>query len=103
MPTTEPHADLEDWADYEGTPFLTLLVNFFSATGVMIVIYALLFLPGAIHEGTALTLYILIAAELLLNVALRLIRARRRRALGLSRSERRYRLGIGEREPQRGP
>jgi hypothetical protein len=101
MPTTEPHADLEILADYEGTPILTLLVDVCSAIGLMIALYAVLLLPAGIRNGSAETYYVLLVLVVVVNIALRVARARRRRALGLTRAERRYRMGIGPREPHR--
>jgi hypothetical protein len=48
-----------------------------------------------------MAIYVLLAIVVSLNVALRLIRGWRRRALGLTRAERRYRLGIGPRDAKR--
>ena len=64
-------------------------------------IYCLLFLPGALKKGSEMAIYVLLAIVVSLNVALRLIRGWRRRALGLTRAERRYRLGIGPRDAKR--
>jgi hypothetical protein len=47
--------DPEDLASYEGTPWLTALVNFCTAVGLMIAIYAAIFLAGEWHLGCGTT------------------------------------------------
>ena len=100
MPRKEPTiVDYDDLAEYEGTPWLTALANFCLVVGVFVGAYAAIFLAGAVHRGFRVYWpdLLILAIDVVTNVAVRLIRLRRRRALGLTRAERRRRLGIGPR------
>lgn len=87
----------ELWLDYEGTPYLTGLTQLCSALGVFIGALAAIFLLGNLHRGFARYwwLILVLVVDVAVNVAARLARARKRRALGLSRAQRSWRLGVG--------
>ncbi len=88
--------DYDDLAEYEGTPWLTALANFCAVIGTFVGVYAVLFLLAARHRGFAgyWPFLVMIAVAVAVNVVVRLVRFRRRRALGLTRARRRLRLGL---------
>ena len=97
MPRGErPIVDYDDLADYEGTPWLTALANFCLAVGLFVGAYAVIFLVGYWHRGFRIysPLLLIIAIDVAVNVIVQLVRFRRRRALGLTREQRRLRLGL---------
>jgi hypothetical protein len=73
-----------------------VLANFCAAAGVFIGIYALIFLLGYLHRGFATywPMALILALDLAVNFIVQLVRFRRRRAPGLTRAERRRRLGL---------
>lgn len=91
----------ELWADYDGTPYLTGLTQICSALGVFIGVLTVLVLLGNLQHGFAgyWWLILVLVVDLLVNIAVRLLRARRRRALGLTYAQRLWRLGLGPRPP----
>jgi hypothetical protein len=93
----------ELFAEYEGTPYLTGLTEICSALGVFIGAWTVIILLGDLHRGfgTYWSLILILVIDIGLNIALRVIRARRRRALGLTREQRHWRLGLGPRPRQR--
>lgn len=93
----QTNLDQDYLADYEGTPWPTGLADFCLVIGVLVGVYAVIFLAGYLHRGFAFywPLILILVLDVALNVALQLVRMRRRRALGLTRSERRRRLGLG--------
>ncbi len=92
----------EMFADYEGTPYLTGLTQICSAIGVFIGAWTVIVLLGDLHRGfgTYWSLLLILVLDVAINVAVRWLRARRRRALGLTAAQRRWRLGYGPRPPQ---
>jgi hypothetical protein len=88
-----PLAELDDLAEYEGTPWLTALANFCAVIGTFIGVYALVGLFGYLHRGFAAywPMVLILAVDLAVNAGLQALRFRRRRADGLTRAERRRR------------
>ncbi len=93
----------ELFTEYEGTPYLTGLTQICSAIGVFIGAWTVIILLGDLHRGfgTYWSLILILVIDIAVNVAVRLVRARRRRALGLTAAQRRWRLGFGPRPPER--
>ncbi len=91
------------FTEYEGTPYLTGLTQICSAIGVFIGAWTVIILIGDLHRGFATywSLILILVIDVTVNVAVRLIRARRRRALGLTAAQRRWRLGFGPPPSQR--
>ncbi len=77
--------DYEDLAEYDGTPWLSALVNFFTVVGVFIGVYAAIFLAGYWHKGIGATwgLLLILVLDVAVNVGLRVARRRRRRERGI--------------------
>lgn len=97
MPRGErPIVDYDDLADYEGTPWLTALANFCLAVGLFVGAYAVIFLAGYLHRGLRIywPFLLIIAIDAAINAIVQLVRFRRRRALGLTRAQRRLRVGL---------
>jgi len=94
-------ADVDDIAEWEGTPWLTGLANFCAVAGTMIGVLALIGLIGYAHRGFAVywPMALILALDLAINGAVQLLRFKRRRGAGLTRAERR-RLVL-EREAQK--
>lgn len=92
----------ELWLDYEGTPYLTGLTQVCSFLGVFIGALTFLVLLGNLQHGFARYwwLILVLVVDVAVNSAVRLLRARRRRKLGLTRSQRLWRLGLGPRPRQ---
>jgi hypothetical protein len=88
-----PLAELDDLAEYEGTPWLTGLANFCAAIGTFIGVYALIGLFGYLHRGFAAywPMVLILVGDLAVNAGVQAWRFRRRRAEGLTRAERRRR------------
>lgn len=91
----------ELWLDYEGTPYLTGLTQLCSFLGVFIGALAVVVLLGSLQYGVARYwwLILVLVVDAAVNLGIRILRARRRRALGLSRAQRLWRLGFGPRPP----
>ncbi len=85
------------FVEYEGTPYLTGLAHLCSALGVFIGAWTVIVLLGEIHRGLAKcwTLILILVIIVAVNATVQLIRHRRRRALGLTRAQRRWRIGVG--------
>lgn len=88
-----PLAELDDLAEYEGTPWLTALANFCAVVGTFVGVYALIGLFGYFHRGFGAywPMILILAVDLAVNAGLQGWRFRRRRADGLTRAERRRR------------
>jgi hypothetical protein len=71
--------------DFFGTPWLTGIVFFASVVGVFVGAWTLILLVGQLHDGVSAwwPLILIIVLDVALNVALRIVRARKRRARGL--------------------
>jgi hypothetical protein len=100
----EPPLSARDelWLDYEGTPYVTALAQICAFLGVFVGALTVVVLLGNLQHGFAhywwLILVLLIDAAV--NIGVRILQARRRRALGLTRAQRLWRLGLGPRPPQ---
>ena len=72
--------------DYVGTPWLTGVISFATVAGTFVAAWTAILLAGAAHRGVAKwwPFALILFLDLAVNVALRALRARRRRALGLS-------------------
>jgi hypothetical protein len=86
-----PLADVDDVAQYEGTPWLTALANFCAAAGTLIGVTALIGLLGYLHRGFAVywPMALILVLDLAISATVQLVRFRRRREQGLTRAERR--------------
>jgi hypothetical protein len=84
--------DAEAFSDYGPTPWLTGCIQFSTVIGTFVGVWALIILIGYWHRGVGAVwpLVLILVLDVALNVALRLVRARRWRAAGISR--RRHRL-----------
>lgn len=91
-----PNVDLDDLANYDGTPWLTALANFCLAVGVFVGAYAVIFLIGAWHRGLSACsgLIAILVIDVAINLLVQLVRAQRRRAAGLTRERRRRGVGL---------
>jgi hypothetical protein len=89
----------ELYTDYEGTPYLTGLANLCAAIGTFVGAWTLIILLGTLHRGFAQywSLVLILVVDITINIVVRVLRFRRRRALGLTRAQRRWRLGLGPR------
>jgi hypothetical protein len=89
----------ELYADYEGTPYLTGLVQVCSAVGLFVGTWTVIILLGSLDRGFHYywSLILILAIDVGLNVGARVARARKRRRLGISRAERLWRNGVGRR------
>jgi hypothetical protein len=98
-----PLADVDDLAQYEGTPWLTGLANFCAVAGTLIGVYALIGLIGYLHRGFSAywPMVLILVLDLAINAWVRLVRFRRRRAEGLTRAERRRRVLEAQAEARR--
>jgi hypothetical protein len=85
----EPTAyDAEAFADYGPTPFLTGFVQFATVIGTFVGVWTAILLAGDWHRGLGVVwpLILILTIDVGVNVALRVARARRWRALGVRRS-----------------
>ena len=71
--------------DYVGTPWLTGVILFATAVGTFVGAWTVIILFGQRHRGLAgwWPLILILVVDLAINLALRVVRARRRRALGI--------------------
>jgi hypothetical protein len=76
--------------DYFGTPWLSGLILFASAVGTFVAAWTLIIVFGHRHRGLGaeVPLILIVVVDLAINVALRMVRARKRRALGIERPRR---------------
>jgi hypothetical protein len=86
--------DVDDAAQYEGTPWLTGIANFCAVVGTLLGCYALIGLIGYLPRGFAVywPMVLILALDLVINASVQMLRFRRRRAEGLTRAERRRRV-----------
>jgi hypothetical protein len=77
--------------DYVGTPWLTGVISFATIAGTFVAAWTAILLAGEAHRGVATwwPLALILVLDLAVNLALRVVRARRRRAPGLSPPRRR--------------
>jgi hypothetical protein len=77
--------DASAFDDYFGTPWLTGIIFFVTAIGAFVGAWTLIILFGQRHHGVSdwWPLVLILVVDLAVNVALRVMRARRRRALRL--------------------
>jgi hypothetical protein len=68
--------------EYLDTPYLTAAVNLCSALGVFIGAWTAMLLLGALHRGVARywPFVLILAIDVVVNIAVRVVRARKRRA-----------------------
>jgi hypothetical protein len=87
----------ELWVDYEGTPYLTALTQICGFLGVFIGALMVVLLLGNLQYGFGRYWWIvlILALDGGVNLAANVARARRRRALGLTRAQRLWRMGLG--------
>ena len=78
-----PEHSVEPDPEYLDTPYLTAAVNICSALGVFVGAWTAIILVGYLQRGfsTCWPLGLIIVLDVALNVAVRVARARRRRAL----------------------
>lgn len=71
--------------DYYGTPWLTGIIFFAGAVGAFVGAWTLILLVGQFHDGVSAwwPLALVIVLDVAINLALRVARARKRRARGL--------------------
>jgi hypothetical protein len=76
--------------DYFGTPWLTGLIFFASAVGTFVGAWTLIILFGHRHLGLGaeVPLILIVVVDVAINVALRMVRARKRQALKIERPPR---------------
>ena len=98
-----PLAEVDDLAAWEGTPWLTGLANFCAAVGTFVGIYAVIGLLGYLHRGFSAywPMVLILVVDVAVNTWVQLVRARRRRAEGLTRAERRRRVRSAQAEARR--
>lgn len=94
----------ELWVDYEGTPYLTGLSQICAFLGVFVGVLMVIFLLGNLQYGFGRVwwMVLILAVDAVVNLAVNVARARRRRALGLTRAERLWRMGLGPRQSGHG-
>lgn len=87
------------WVDYEGTPYLTALTQICGFLGVFIGALMVVPLLGNLQYGFGRYwwMILILAVDVIVNLAANVARARRRRALGLTRAQRLWRMGLGPR------
>ena len=85
--------DESAFPEYFGTPWLTGVIYFASVVGVFVGSWTAIILAYQFHDGVSdwWPLVLIIVLDVAINVGLRVIRARRRRARGLVEPPRRGR------------
>ena len=93
----------EVFDEYVGTPYLSLLVNACTALGVFLGAWIVILLIGDWVRGSSgyWPLILILVGDVAINIAVRLIRFRHRRSLGLSTARRGWRSGRSPRPSAR--